>query len=263
MENSMQKNDVHPLRNELRAHKLSTILVLAFIVLAAYMNVGSRGAIQGDPTDTPVLYVFAIIIVVVSGIIVSRQAFVDTYDVAARDAQHAIPVSARTRFFAKLWSVVLRHIVPVVLTNAAFIAFCAVFKGDAVDIEYSCIQAASILCFCLAVDSLTVLTMACTGTIIAEVIVGYAFGCVAVVILASVSIASFFDQLFGYNGFGEYMVLVFWCVITVLVFCAAGAVYTLRDGRHTGKYVAGPAAWEMPSSPFRNSPSKAAYPCLS
>ncbi len=245
MEKSMQKNDVHPLRSELRAHKLSTILVLAFIVLAAYLNVGSRGAIQGDPTDTPVLYIFAIIIVVVSGIIVSRQAFVDTYDVAARDAQHAVPVSARTRFFAKLWSVVLRHIVPVVLTNAAFIAFCAAFKGDTVDIEYSCIQAATILSFGLAADSLTVLTMACTGTIIGEVIAGFAFVFVAFNLLADAAVMNFVDQLFGFDGFGEYMISAYWCVVTVLVFCAAGAVYTLRDGRHTGKYVAGPAAWEM------------------
>ena len=249
MEKSMRKSDVHPLRGELRAHKLGTILVLAFIVLSAYLNVGSRGAIQGDPTDTPALFIFATIIVVVSGIIVSRGAFADTYDVAARDAQHVIPVSARKRYFAKLWSVMLRHIVPVILANAAFIAACAAVNAasgkEKVDILYSVLQASDILGLGLVADCLTVLTMVCTGTVIAEVIVGFAFCYTATAFWVTAALMEAIDAFFGFADYGEYGVLILCTVIAALVFFAAGTVYVRRDGRHTGKFMAGPAAWEM------------------
>ena len=249
MEKSMRKSDVHPLRSELQAHKISTIPVLAAAAVAAFLNVGSRGAVKGDPTDTPTLFLLAFMIVAVSGIIVSRVTFADTYDVAARDAQHTIPVNAWRRFLAKVASIMLRHVVPILLFNAVFIVVCAVvnaFHGsEIVDIRYSCIQTSELLCYSLAADCLTVLTMACTGTVTAEVICGFAFGFVSFSVLANVAVIGAVDKLFGFGGFGEYSPLILWCVIATLIFFAAGTVYASRDGRHTGKHVAGPAAWEM------------------
>ena len=249
MEKSIRENDVHPLRYELQAHKTSTILELVAIAVAAFLNVGSRGAVNGDPTDTPVLYLFAIAIAVISGIILTRETFADTYQVTARDAQYAIPVNARTRYFAKLASILLRHIAAIILVNAVFIGACAVLNvcagTEIVDIKYSVIQASDILGFCLGADCLTVITMACTGTVAAQVIFGFGIGSVAGFYWIYAVALEFVDSLFGFEGAFECNGLIVWCVIAPLILTIAGGVYIRRDGRHTGKFIAGRAAWEV------------------
>lgn len=249
MEKSIRKNDVHPLRYELQAHKTGTILAFAAIVAAAVLNVGSRGAVNGDPTDTHGLFLLAILIAVISGIIVSRETFTDTYRVDARDAQYTIPVTARTRYVAKLASVLLRHIAAIIPVNAVVIGACAVLNACAgteiVDIKYSLIQASYILSYSLWADCLTVITMVCTGTIVAEVICGFWIGTVAGLCWIYAVIQESIDSLFGFESAFEYSGLILWFVLAPLLLTIAGGVYIRRDGRHTGKLVAGPAAWEV------------------
>lgn len=251
MEDTSRKRKVHPVLAELAAHKWSTLAVVLACLFSAYLNVASRGLAEGDPTDLPVLYIFAIAFTGIFGCYVTSETFFDTINASARDVQYALPMSARKRYLVKLGAIFVRHIVPAILSQGIFLVIGALVnasKGQAVvDIKYAAIQASSILLSAVMFDVITVLAMVCTGMGLTAILCGSLF----FVSWGILHIRTANSQALLKWVTGERYVETDWYVNTVQVLVAvillviAGVVYTRRDGKHTGQLAAGNAALEV------------------
>lgn len=245
----MKSEGCRPLRGEFISHRRSMVVLAILYVFAAYLFI--QYFINDMDSSA---YWFSFLILVVCGFYTAGEAFADTYDVSARDIQQSLPMSASRRYLSKLLYIFLRSVVPTVLVLGIGIAYCSRLEVDPyadhpIVLSEVITEAADMLRNVAIFAGTAVLALACTGTLLAAVVVWLLVECtlLRLYLCATYVVKEWFSFLLeikistAERWNSHFLVL----VITVLLVLIAGMVYVRRDGKHTGRFIAGPAAVEV------------------
>lgn len=243
MENTIKRGKIHPVKGELRLHWRSTLVVLALSLLAGYLNIKSQGAFSEDWYEDADKYIDGLMIVIGCGFFVVAQAFDDAFRASARDVMQAHPMTAGARYRTKIWMILIRHIGPVILSSAVFLAIGHLSGANTREVFD---QACKLVTVATLLDSILVLIFSCTGTLGGALVFGAFVGYILLTIIFSLlDYSELLERIFYQKVYLDLGVVFVSLLIAVALFLCAGLIYVRRDGRHTGQFMTGTPALEV------------------